>query len=382
MNFHDHTSDHEQGHSDERLSFLNRRRFLGRSAIGAGLSAVTLPITASFVKPFISPVPLAQASTGLTVTDPNPPLPPFAPVPPIAQGPAIPSKGYLVEQIGQGCYWLGDGSYQMLFLVSNEGVIVVDAPPTLGNNILRAIREVTDQPITHVVYSHAHADHIGAAVLYPASAVRLAHQETARLLKEARDPNRPLPTQVFQDHFTLQVGNQRLELDYKGPNHEPGNLFIYAPEQRVLMLVDVIFPGWVPFKELAQSADIPSWIQAHDQALTYPFETYLGGHLTRLGNRQDVQRQQSYVQDLKANTQEALVSFDPSPIFQQYGTQNPWVVFKVYLDTIAQRAAQATLTKWQGQLGGVDVFTFDNAAKMTESLRIDTGVLGPFGIHP
>jgi hypothetical protein len=76
----------------------------------------------------------------------------FAPVPPFAQGPAIPSKGYLFEKIGQGCYWLGDGSYQMLFLASNEGVIVVDAPPTLGNNILRAIREVTDQPITHVVY--------------------------------------------------------------------------------------------------------------------------------------------------------------------------------------------------------------------------------------
>ena len=379
MNSHEHT--HEHGPSTRRVALLTRRRFLGRSALGVGLSVATIPAVDSLVVSLTSPAAVAHASTP-TVGDPGPPVPPFAAVPPIAQGPATPSKGYLVEQLGRGLYWIIDGSYQMVFLVSNEGVIVVDAPPTLGNNILRAIREVTDQPITHVVYSHAHADHIGAAVLYPASAVRIAHQETARLLEEVNDPNRPLPTQVFQDHFTLHVGDQMLELDYRGPNHQPGNLFIYAPQQRVLMLVDVIFPGWVPFKELGESTNIPSWIQAHDQALAYPFQTYIGGHLTRLGNRQDVLLQQAYVEDLKANTQAALAGFDPTPIFQQYGTQNPWVVFKVYLDNVAQMAAEATLVKWRGQLGGVDVFTFDNAAKMTDSVRVDFGFLGPFGIRP
>jgi hypothetical protein len=57
-------------------------------------------------------------------------------------------------------------------------------------------------------------------------------------------------------------------------------------------------------------------------------------------------------------------------------------VFKVYLDNVAQMAAEATLVKWRGQLGGVDVFTFDNAAKMTDSVRVDFGFLGPFGIRP
>ena len=380
MSFHEETPEESPFPTSEMR--LNRRRFLGRSALGVGAAIATIPVVDSLVVGLTAPAVVAHASPSLTVTDPTSPVPPFDPVPPIAQGPAIPSKGYLVEPLGRGLYWIGDGFYQMVFLVSSIGVIVVDAPPTLGNNILRAIREVTDQPITHVIYSHAHADHIGAAVLYPAGAVRIAQIETAKLLEEAQDTNRPLPTQVFQQHFTLNIGDQRLELDYKGPNHEPGNLFIYAPEQRVLMLVDVIFPGWVTFKELAESADIPSWIQAHEQALAYPFQTYLGGHLTRLGNRDDVLRQQAYVLDLKANSQAALAAFDPTPIFQQYGTQNPWTLFKVYLDNVTRLAAAATLTKWRGQLGGADVFTFDNAAKMTESLRIDSGILGPFGIKP
>jgi hypothetical protein len=37
--------------------------------------------------------------------------------------------------------------------------------------------------------------------------------------------------------------------------------------------------------------------------------------------------------------------------------------------------------KYLGKLAA-DVFTFDNASAVLESLRIDRGVLGPFGDHP
>ena len=51
------------------------------------------------------------------------------------------------------------------------------------------------------------------------------------------------------------------------------------------MLVDVVFPGWVPFAYLAESQNIPGWLEAPAQALRYPFHTFVGGHLTRLGTR-------------------------------------------------------------------------------------------------
>ncbi len=90
------------------------------------------------------------------------------PIPEGAMGPEIPQdKGYVVEEIGRGLYWVTDGSYQIMFLTTGEGVIVVDAPPSMVDKILAAIAEVTDEPITYVIYSHAHADHIGGAGLYP-----------------------------------------------------------------------------------------------------------------------------------------------------------------------------------------------------------------------
>ena len=77
----------------------------------------------------------------------------------------------------------------------------------------------------------------------------------------------PIPTVTFSKNYTLQIGNETLNLDYYGVNHLPGNIFIYAPKQKVLTLVDIIFPGWVPFPYLALAKDTAGFIQAHDIAL-------------------------------------------------------------------------------------------------------------------
>lgn len=91
--------------------------------------------------------------------------PTYAPILPAALGPPVSNvTGYRVESFGQGAYMVTDGSYQSIFLVARNSVIVVDAPPTIGHNLFKGIRTVTDLPISHVVYSHAHADHIGGLI--------------------------------------------------------------------------------------------------------------------------------------------------------------------------------------------------------------------------
>ncbi|WP_328876298.1 MBL fold metallo-hydrolase [Streptomyces sp. NBC_00287] len=315
----------------------------------------------------------------------------YAPVPPTAIGPQIPAKGYLVQEIGERLYWLTDGFYQIMFLVTQrhhhkrQRVIVVDAPPTLGGNILRAIEEVAPGArISHLVYSHYHADHIGAAdKLRDASLQKLviiAHEQTAHLLKQVPESTRPpMPNRSVSSRYRLEVDDQVLELHYKGPNHSQDNLFIYAPRQRVLNVVDIVYPGWVPFRNLVVSTNIPGWLNAHNQILEFDFKTYIGGHLTRLGTRQDVKIQQEYLRDLEHYGRKAITEFvDVGPLFAKY-PDNPWALFKEYLDILTQTTADAVTPAWTSRLGGADVFTFDNAWTMVESLRLDHKVLGPFG---
>ena len=293
-------------------------------------------------------------------------------LPDTASGPQIDySKGYLVEEIRDGLYWVTDGAYNTMFLVTGQGVIAVDAPPTIGENYLNAIQEVTDEPITHVIYSHAHNDHVGSMSMFSDNVVYIAHQETADILSKRNDPNRPIPTVTFEDTYTLEVGTQKLELAYYGPMHQPGNIFIYAPNQKVLMLVDVIFPGWVPFKDLAMAQDVPEFLAAHDKILEYDFDTYVGGHLTRLGTLEDVEIQKEYFKDILASAGKANQEISFMTIGQEVGFENPWLVFQIYADSITQQCTDEVVPKWIDRLGGVDLFTYDHCWKISESQRID-----------
>ena len=295
-----------------------------------------------------------------------------APLPETSMGPQIDySKGYLVEEIKDGLYWVTEGAYQAMFLTTGDGVVVVDAPPSIGENLLKAIAEVTEEPVTHVIYSHTHNDHVGSMNMFPDDAVYIAHQEAAETLEKRNDPNRPIPTVTFEDTYTLEVGTQKLELAYYGPMHEPGNIFIYAPNQKVLMLIDVIFPGWTPFKDLAMAQDVPEFLAAHDKVLEYDFDTLVAGHLTRLGTPEDVRIQKEYFQDIQTSAAKANQEVSFMAIGQEVGFSNPWLVFQIYADTITQQCADEVVPKWIDRLGGVDLFTYDHCWKISESQRID-----------
>jgi glyoxylase-like metal-dependent hydrolase (beta-lactamase superfamily II) len=299
-----------------------------------------------------------------------------APVPETARGPAVDmQKGYLVEEIRDGLYWATEGAYQVMFLVTGQGVIVCDAPASIGGNILNAIAEATSEPVTHVILGHSHSDHIGAASIFPGEVTYIGHELTAATLRRHQDPHRPVPAVTFADTYTLEVGSQTLVLDYKGVNHEPGNIFVYAPRQRVLFFVDVIFPGWVPFKNCAMTEDVPGFLKAHEQVLGYDFDTLVAGHLTRLGSREDVEVQRDYVRDVRAACEAALRSVNWMEVAGEVGWDNLWVVFDAYLDRVAETAAAEVTPRWLGRLAGADVFTQDHCWTMMESLRIDGGMV-------
>jgi glyoxylase-like metal-dependent hydrolase (beta-lactamase superfamily II) len=307
---------------------------------------------------------------------------PTVPVPENAKGPVVPDAGYALEEIADGIFWLGDGQYQSMFVVTGESVIVCDAPPTIGNNILRAIGRVTSKPITDCIYSHHHSDHTGAMSIFPENANYYAHRFTAERLEFLADPGRPLATHVFDDTVTIDAGDHTLRMDYPGPNHAEGNSFIYAPNQRVLMLVDAIFPGWVPFSNLSLSAFVPGVLKLHDQALAYDFDQIVTGHVTRPGTPEDVRIQRDYFTDLRAAAEAALSSVDLPSTMAPVDTGNAWAIFRAYLDAVAAAAADEIIPRWTDRLGGADIFTLPNAWAMAESLRLDWNSLGPFATVP
>ena len=293
-----------------------------------------------------------------------------------------PETGHYVGEIADGIYWVTDGVYQAMFVTTGEGVIVIDAPPSIPD-IPGAIASVTDEPITHAIYSHSHADHIAGAGNYPADATYIAHADTAAQLDKAFAVNEawgafvgggpvPLPTVTFDDTYVLEVGDKTLELSTPTVvAHEPGNIFVYAPEQNVLAVIDLVFPAWSPFKDLAQAEDVVGYLAAHDEILAFGADTIVTGHMGRLGTNADVELNKEYMAAIQAGALAALQSVALDPIVAETGFTNPWLLFDSYFDELVSACEAQVVPQWTDRLAGADVFTADHCYKIIESLRID-----------
>ena len=350
-------------------SALNRRSFLARSAAGAAVPAVATLAGGVLARP-------ASAAT----------LPDFAPIPPSALGPPLNGHGYFVGRVQKNLYWVTDGTYQAAFLTTGEGVVLFDAPPTIGHNLQRAINQIASanrvsNRVTHVVYSHHHADHVGASSLFGGQVVRVGHVETKRLLARENDAKRPvpLPDVTFETKRTLRVGGERIDLAWHGTNHTPDNIYIHLPDHDTLMLVDILLPGWAPYNSFNVNEDVAGSVAAPARAMTYRWKHFIGGHMGRLGNRHDMVVYQRYVNDLIANIKKALAAVDPTPFFTRYGN-NSWAAVQAYQAAQIELAAAPVIKEYTGVLAAADVYTASTVFPLLEWIRLDLGFDSQ--IHP
>lgn len=145
--------------------------------------------------------------------------------------------------------------------ITADGVVVVDTKlPGWGRPIMDKIKEITDKPVTTIINTHTHFDHVGGNVEFPGTVEVVAHENTARLMREMRpvtggpaQPNifrendgRSLPGRTFKDRMTLGSGNGRIELYYFGRAHTGGDTWVVFPALGVMHAGDVFAHKAVP----------------------------------------------------------------------------------------------------------------------------------------
>ncbi|KAF2799639.1 metallo-beta-lactamase domain protein [Melanomma pulvis-pyrius CBS 109.77] len=111
------------------------------------------------------------------------------------------TKPYILQRLTERCYFFGGGFYTTLFYVGDEGVLLFDPVENQGTNILKAIKEVTPLPVTAIVYSHNHADHICSTpdiLKETSNDVRIIASEATITKMKLLDCKFPTPTEVVQ----------------------------------------------------------------------------------------------------------------------------------------------------------------------------------------
>ncbi len=164
------------------------------------------------------------------------------------------------------------------FVVTDEGVVVVDAlgTPSLGNELLKAIRRITPKPVRRVIVTHYHADHFyGLQPFKDAGAEVWAHRGSLDYLTGGEGQRRyEQRLQVLapwvnsktrlvhadrwldgDESFTL--GGVRFEVQHFGPAHSPEDLVVVVPQEGVVFSGDILFKGRIPF---VGAADSKAWL--------------------------------------------------------------------------------------------------------------------------
>lgn len=182
------------------------------------------------------------------------------------------------------------------FVVTREGVVVFDAlgTPVLGQELLAAIRGITQAPIRRVIVSHYHADHfyglppfkdLGAEIWAhraargyldsPAAQFRLAERRQSLAPWVGADMRLVPADRWLEDEASFNLGGLSFRVFPVGPAHTPEDLAMAVEEESVLFVGDLMFAGRVPF---VGDADSKSWINAIDRIVRFNPKILVGGH--------------------------------------------------------------------------------------------------------
>jgi glyoxylase-like metal-dependent hydrolase (beta-lactamase superfamily II) len=272
-----------------------------------------------------------------------------------------------------------DGIWQSAFITTGKGVIVLDAPESYAAKLPEAISAVTKEPVRVLIYTHAHKDHIGGSAAFSkVDGLRIIALKSLKdFLVKKNDPNRLVPTETFSDAKILELGNKRLELKNSRNYHsDEGDLMVYLPNERFLMAIDTLAPGYVPFMGFDITSNFHEYMKVFDDILAYDFDVFVGGHLTQLGTRKDVEETKEYVLDVYRTTKKVHGSTYMMAVFAETAKasgswDNKYLLFRAFLEKVTDDSAKEIVARWSKRLAGVDVFVHSHVMTALLYVRWD-----------
>jgi glyoxylase-like metal-dependent hydrolase (beta-lactamase superfamily II) len=294
-------------------------------------------------------------------------------------------KGFGIQEIAPGVYVVSDGSFSNMFVVTNDGVVLIDAPVPYGAKLKEIIASVTDKSISHLVYTHGHSDHVGGATHLKGTFEVIASEGAARELAQLNKPDRklpfgvfvggggpiPTPTTIVAKSHTIQAGGRTIKLQTMTVGHSHGDMIAYLPEFKIIMAVDFTWPAAVPWVRLGDAVSVAGFIEQNKELLSYDFDKLVAGHFAVVGNKGDVETMVTYLTDLKASSIAALKGVSVQEIGQELGAYDTFPLMDAYFQRVVDVAAEPVMAKWKGKLDGADVWTCAHAEKMISALRFD-----------
>ncbi|MEL3608711.1 MBL fold metallo-hydrolase [Escherichia coli] len=219
------------------------------------------------------------------------------------------SQPYILQKIGERTYYVQRYFYSTTFYVGDKGVLLFDAPEGRGKYLLQAIRDVTPLPVTALVYSHYHVDHIGDSPFWNDEAKKegvslriIASKATAEKM-QFMNSRLPVATQVLSkkdDQFKFEKQTIELHRFVKAGHTDDHSVWLLKQE-KVAHSPDLLNPDQLPMMGFAVSDTLVYHDSNLRQVEMLDWKYFIGGH-GNIGSHDDFKFQRQFLNDLRDTT--------------------------------------------------------------------------------
>ncbi len=297
------------------------------------------------------PFGAAAAKQAQSATQPVP-----QPAAPAVQTAPKPAEQGTLTEVAPGLFAITEagGNGNIAFLITNEGVIVVDSgeTPAAGRAILSSIRLKTDKPVRYIILTHYHGDHTWGLESFPESAVVIGQENLLRNLKEitakdmkeypafleglrkdierlkkegspdlkkvedrlaanlreyepVKDARLVFPSITFSTKLAIHLGGQSVEVIYPGPTHTSGSSVVLFPNQKAIHMGDMLFVGSHPYIDGQAGSNTANWLRFLKEVQGWDVEKVIPGH-GPLAGKDALQTQVIYLDELRREVSAAI----------------------------------------------------------------------------
>ena len=150
-----------------------------------------------------------------------------------------------------GVYKVRDGSAHTIFLLTRDGIVLVDPLSLDTADWLKGefATRFPGVPVKYVVLTHHHTERATGAAIFAGSAQIVGHRDFREAADASRRADRsayrfvPNPRETFADRYSIELGGQRVDVIHAGPFHSPEMSVVSIPSERVVFSAE-----WPPIK--------------------------------------------------------------------------------------------------------------------------------------
>ena len=244
------------------------------------------------------------------------------------QQPAAPPAPMVVEveKLKDNLYVMKGGGGNSAVFLTADGVTVVDTKlPGWGQPLLDKIKTVTAKPVTRIINTHTHFDHVSGNVEFPATVDVITHENTKTYMDQAnpvygvqtgpqtnlfkQNGGKGMPKRTFKDKMTIGRGADQIDLHYFGPAHTGGDAYVVFPSLRVMHVGDTMPTRDMPIMDKNNGGSAVKYSATIAKAAAVSgVDTVINGHNATTTTPADLKLYSEFIADFVKFAQDAKKS--------------------------------------------------------------------------